>query len=103
MKTNVSRKTINTYIYLKNHVINNKSADKQVHMMKASQAKSILKATVVYAFFDFSKWKDLKWLCESLRIDMFRITHTGKSVNIPVTAYNVFFRLLSSESPLFDF
>ena len=29
MKTNVSRKTINTYIYLKkNHVINDKSADK---------------------------------------------------------------------------
>ena len=55
MKTNFSRKTINTYIYLKNHVINNKSADKQVHMMKASQAKSILKATVVYAFFNFSK------------------------------------------------
>ena len=31
MKSNVSRKTINTYIYLKNNVINNKSADKQVH------------------------------------------------------------------------
>ena len=24
--------------------------------------------------------------CESLRINMFRITHTGKSVNFPVTA-----------------
>ena len=23
--------------------------------------------------------------CESLRINMFRITHTGKSVNFPVT------------------
>ena len=41
MKTNFSRKTINTYIYLKNHVINNKSADKQVHMMKASNNKNL--------------------------------------------------------------
>ena len=24
-------------------------------------------------------------ICESLRINMFRITHTGKSVNFPVT------------------
>ena len=31
MKTNFSRKTINTYIYLKNHVIINKSAAMQVH------------------------------------------------------------------------
>ena len=31
MKTNFSRKTINTYIYLKNHVTNNKSTDMQVH------------------------------------------------------------------------
>ena len=31
MKTNFSRKTINTYIYLKkNHVINNKSTDMQM-------------------------------------------------------------------------
>ena len=29
MKTNFSRKTINTYIY---HVINNKSAEMQVHI-----------------------------------------------------------------------
>ena len=27
--------------------------------------------------------------CESLRINMFRITHTGKSVNFPVTACSV--------------
>ena len=26
--------------------------------------------------------------CESLRINMFRITHTGKSVNFPVTISN---------------
>ena len=39
MKTNFSRKTINTYIYLKKPVINNKSADKQAHMMKASNKK----------------------------------------------------------------
>ena len=45
MKTNVSRKTINTYIYLKkNHVINNKSADKQVHMMKASNNKNLFQS-----------------------------------------------------------
>ena len=32
MKTNFSRKTINTYIYLKkNYVINNKSTDMQMH------------------------------------------------------------------------
>ena len=31
MRTNFSRKTINTYIYLKKPVINNKSADVQVH------------------------------------------------------------------------
>ena len=43
MKTHFSRKTINTYIYLKkNHVINNKSANKQVNMMKASNNNSSL-------------------------------------------------------------
>ena len=31
MKTNFSRKTINTYIYLKKHVINNKNAAMQAH------------------------------------------------------------------------
>ena len=42
MKTNVSKKTINTYIYFKkNHVINNKSADKQVHVIKASNNKNL--------------------------------------------------------------
>ena len=46
MKTNVSRKTINTYIYLKNHVINKKSADNQVHMMKASNNKNLFKSYV---------------------------------------------------------
>ena len=40
MKTNVSRKTINTYIYLKKPLINSKSADNQVHMMKASNNKN---------------------------------------------------------------
>ena len=64
MKTNFSRKTINTYIYLKkNHVINNKSADKQVHMMKASNNKNLFKSYCgFYTFFDLLKWKDLKWL-----------------------------------------
>ena len=41
MKTNFPRKTINTYIELKNHVINNNSADKQVHVMKASNNKNL--------------------------------------------------------------
>ena len=27
--------------------------------------------------------------CESLRINMFRITHTGKSVNFPVTVSHI--------------
>ena len=32
------------------------------------------------------KMKGLEMVkCESLRINMFRITHTGKSVNFPVT------------------
>ena len=52
MKTNFPRKTINTYIYLKNHVISNNSADKQVHVMTASNnKKSILKATVIFIHF----------------------------------------------------
>ena len=52
MKTNVSRKTINTYIYLKkNHVINNKSADKQVHMMKASNNKNLFKSYCGFCTF----------------------------------------------------
>ena len=52
MKTNFSRKAINTYIYLKKPAINNKSADKQVHMMKASnKQESIPKATVVFIHF----------------------------------------------------
>ena len=64
MKTNVSRKTINTYIYLKkNHVINNKSADNQVHMMKASNNKNLFKSYCgFYGFFYLLKWKELKWL-----------------------------------------
>ena len=54
MRTNFSRKTINTYIYLKKKpVINKKSTDKQVHITKASNKwKSIPKAIVVlYIFF----------------------------------------------------
>ena len=64
MKTNVSRKTINTYIYLKKtHVLDDKSADKQVHMMKASNNKNLFKSYCgFYAFFDLLKWEDLKWL-----------------------------------------
>ena len=51
MKTNFSRKAINTYIYLKKPVINNKSADKQVHMMASNKQESIPKATVVFIHF----------------------------------------------------
>ena len=86
MKTNVSRKTINTYIYLKKPC-NKWSADKQVHMMKASNNKNLFKSYCgFYACFWFIEMKGLemvKW--KSLRINMFRITHTGKSVNFPVT------------------
>ena len=88
MKTNVSRKTINTYIYLKNHVINTKSADKQVHMMKASNNKNLFKSYCGFLciFFLFIKMKGLEMVkCESLRMNMYRITHTGKSMNFPVT------------------
>ena len=54
MKTNFSRKTINIYIYLKNHVINNKSADKQVHMMKASNNKNLLQKLLWFLYILFN-------------------------------------------------
>ena len=51
MKTHFFRKTINTCIYLeKKTVINNKSADMQVHN-ESDGAKSIPKATVVFIHF----------------------------------------------------
>ena len=44
--------------------------------------------------------------CESLRINMFRITHTGKSVNFPVTpddltSKKIFFSYLEGHKPGF--
>ena len=39
--------------------------------------------------------------CESLRINMFRITHTGKSVNFPVTRHCIQYLLKTSGFPLF--
>ena len=48
MKTIVSRKTINTYIYLKNHVINNKSADKQVHIFFKMKGLEMVKCFQKY-------------------------------------------------------
>ena len=40
-------------------------------------------------FFDFFKMKGLEMIkCKSLRINMLPITHTGKSVNFPVTGAN---------------
>ena len=35
--------------------------------------------------------------CESLRINMFRLTHTGKSMNFPVTVLKIYrlYRLVS--------
>ena len=85
MKTNVSRKTINTYIYLKkNHVINNKSVDKQVHMMKASNNKNLFQKLLWFLNnFWFTKMKGpemVKW--ESLRINMFQITATQTNQKI---------------------
>ena len=50
MKTNVSRKTINTYIYLKKLVINNKSADRQVHMMKAINNKNLFQKLLWFLY-----------------------------------------------------
>ena len=55
MKTNVSRKTINTYIYLKKtHVINNKSANKQVHMMKASNKQNLVQKLLWFLYILFN-------------------------------------------------
>ena len=62
MRNNFSRKTFESYIYLKKKktVINNKSADMQVHMMKASNNKNLLQKLVFfYTFFDSLKLKDL--------------------------------------------
>ena len=50
MKTNISRKTINTYIYLKKLVINNKSADRQVHMTKASNNKNLFQKLLWFLY-----------------------------------------------------
>ena len=57
MKTNFSRKTINTCIYLKKKtVIYNKRGDKQVHIMKASnKQKSFPKSTVIFIHFLINK------------------------------------------------
>ena len=56
-------------------------------MMKASNNKNLFKSYCgFYAFFLFFKMKGLEMVkCESLRINMYRITHSGKSVNFPVT------------------
>ena len=58
MRTNFSRETINTYIYLKNHVINNKSANKQMHMMKASNNKNLFKSYCGFYTFYLTYWKE---------------------------------------------
>ena len=59
METNFSRKTINTYIYLKIPlVMTNKSVDMQVHNEGKLPAKSIPKATVVF-FFGLTRMKEL--------------------------------------------
>ena len=75
MKTNFSRKTINTYIYLKKPVINNKSADKQVQMMKASNNNNLFQKLLwfLYILFNLLEGKP-EWIqyfkCESTRIYM---------------------------------
>ena len=53
---------------------------------KRVTTKIYSKATVVFIHFLITKMKGLEMVkCESLRINMFRITHTRKSVNFPVT------------------
>ena len=54
MKTNFSRKTINSYIYLKKPVINNKSADKQVQMMKASNNNNLFQKLLWFLYILFN-------------------------------------------------
>ena len=59
METNFSRKTINTYIYLKIPLVTtNKSVNMQVHNEGKLPAESIPKATVVF-FLDLLGWKNL--------------------------------------------
>ena len=56
-------------------------------MMKASNKKNLFKSYCgFYAFFWFIEMKGLEMVkCKSLRINMLRITHTGKSVYVLVT------------------
>ena len=64
MRNNFSRKTFESYIYLKKKktVINNKSADMQVHMMKASNNKNLFQKLVLFFYiFWLTKIKGLDW------------------------------------------
>ena len=65
MRNNFSRKTFESYIYLKKKkktVINNKSADMQVHMMKASNNKNLFQKLVLFLYiFWLTKIKGLDW------------------------------------------
>ena len=55
MRTNFSRKTINTCIYLKKKtVINNKSAEKQVHIMKASNKQNLFQKLLWFLYILFN-------------------------------------------------
>ena len=75
MKTN--------YIYLKTHVVNNKRADNQVHIMKASNNKNLFQNLLwfLYIFWrtkltNSNKLEMVK--CESLLINMLQ-TNTRKN------------------------
>ena len=59
-------------------------------MMKASNNKNLFKSYCgFYACFWFIEMKGLEMVkCKSLRINMLRITHTGKWVNFPVTVFS---------------
>ena len=63
MRNNFSRKTFESYIYLKKKaVINNKSADMQMHMMKASNNKNLFQKLVLFLYiFWLTKMKGLDW------------------------------------------
>ena len=85
-----SRKTINTYIYLKiSLVMVNKSTDMQTYNDSKQQSKNLsvyyLKTTMVfYNFFDLLEWKNWMKYGKFTNKDVPN-KHTEESVNFPVT------------------
>ena len=85
-----SRKTINTYIYLKiSLVMVNKSTDMQMYNDSKQQSKNLsvyyIKTTMVfYNFFDLLEWKN--WMKYGKFTNKYVPNkHTEESVNFPVT------------------